>query len=115
MARNPESVLWMRLDEARGRFFAVLHETERSQTAVMTVPSGREASAPETHGADQMFYVVSGEAEIRVWENGPSDKPREGIAKAGTLIVVPAGVKHWVKSVGEEPLFFLTVYAPPEY
>ncbi len=32
-----------------------------------------------------------------------------------TLLMVPAGTPHHVKNVGEVPLFFVTVYAPPAY
>ena len=33
----------------------------------------------------------------------------------GTLVTIPAGTPHHVRSTGAVPLFFLTVYAPPEY
>ena len=32
-----------------------------------------------------------------------------------TLITIPAGANHHVLNPGAAPLFFLTVYAPPEY
>ena len=34
---------------------------------------------------------------------------------AGTLITIAAGANHHVLNPGSTPLFFLTVYAPPEY
>jgi mannose-6-phosphate isomerase-like protein (cupin superfamily) len=37
------------------------------------------------------------------------------VAGPGTLATIPAGTPHHVKSVGATALFFLTVYAPPEY
>jgi mannose-6-phosphate isomerase-like protein (cupin superfamily) len=46
----------------RGRFFEVLQETERSQTAVMTIEPGEDAGPEETHAGDQVVYVVEGEA-----------------------------------------------------
>jgi mannose-6-phosphate isomerase-like protein (cupin superfamily) len=33
----------------------------------------------------------------------------------GGLVMIPAGARHHVRNPGREPLFFLTVYAPPEY
>ncbi len=92
----------------RGRFFAVLQQTDRSQTAVMTVGPGEEAGPEETHAADQIVYVVEGEATIRV----------DGVehhAKAGACALIPAGARHHVRNPGAGPLFFLTVYAPPAY
>jgi mannose-6-phosphate isomerase-like protein (cupin superfamily) len=92
----------------RGEFFRVLQQTARSQTAVMTIAPGQEAGPVETHHADQIVYVIEGEAVIKVEE----DERRTG---PGGLVMIPAGARHHVRNPGREPLFFLTVYAPPEY
>jgi mannose-6-phosphate isomerase-like protein (cupin superfamily) len=92
----------------RGEFFRVLQETARTQTAVMTVVPGQDAGPEETHTADQIVYVIEGEADARVGTERVTAKP-------GALLVIPAGTPHRVRSVGTTPLFFLTVYAPPEY
>ncbi len=97
-----------------GPFFRILHTTRRFQTGFMTVAPGEDAGAPETHeAADQVFYIVRGEAEFRIWEGKREPQARRG--GPGTVVVVPAGLKHWVKSVGRDDLLFFTVYAPPEY
>jgi mannose-6-phosphate isomerase-like protein (cupin superfamily) len=100
--------LVVRLAEHRGDFFRVLHETARSQTAVMTIPPGRDAGPEETHDVDQIVYVIEGEAEMRLGKE-------RCVAGPGTVITIPAGTLHHVRSVGSAALFFLTVYAPPEY
>jgi mannose-6-phosphate isomerase-like protein (cupin superfamily) len=100
--------LVVRPGDHRGEFFRVLQETARSQTAVMTVAPGQDAGPEETHAADQILYVIEGEAEVRIGEERAAAGP-------GTLVVIPAGTLHHVRSVGPSPLFFLTVYAPPEY
>lgn len=111
-----EAPFWGDLDKARGIFFAVLHSTGRTQTATMTVAPGQEAGPPEVHeGEDQVFLVLEGEAEVKVWEHGEGKPPRHERLRKGAILVVPAGTKHWVKSVGREPLFFFTVYGPPAY
>lgn len=94
--------------EHRGAFFRVLQETARTQTAVMTVAPGGDAGPEETHDADQLIYVLEGEAELRVGAE-------RLVAAPGTLVTIPAGTPHHVRSVGAAPLFFLTVYAPPAY
>jgi mannose-6-phosphate isomerase-like protein (cupin superfamily) len=53
-------------------------------------------------------YVVEGEAVVRIGE-------REHRAGAGALVMIPAGARHHVRNPGRTPLFFVTVYAPPEY
>ena len=100
--------LVVRPDDHRGEFFRVLQETARSQTAIMTVAPGQDAGPAETHAADQILYVLEGEAEVRVGNERVTAAP-------GALVVVPAGTLHHVRSVGTTPLFFLTVYTPPEY
>jgi mannose-6-phosphate isomerase-like protein (cupin superfamily) len=42
----------------RGRFFEILQETERTQTAVMTIAPGRDGGPAETHAGDQVVFVV---------------------------------------------------------
>jgi mannose-6-phosphate isomerase-like protein (cupin superfamily) len=105
MTRGPVVV---RPGEHRGVFFRVLQETARTQTAVMTVAPGQDAGPEETHAGDQILYVLEGEAELRVGGETAA-------AGAGALVTIPAGTPHHVRSVGAVPLFFLTVYAPPEY
>ena len=84
----------------RGEFFRVLQQTERSQTAVMTIAAGEDAGPDETHR--------EGEAVLRV----DNDERRAG---AGALVVIPAGARHHVRNPGRTPLFLVSVYAPPEY
>ncbi|MBI4608357.1 MAG: cupin domain-containing protein [Candidatus Rokubacteria bacterium] len=92
----------------KGEFFRVLQETGRSQTAVMTIGPGKDAGPEEVHEGDQIIYVVEGEAIIRVGE-------KEHCAGSGALVMIPAGTRHHVKNPASRPLFFLTVYAPPQY
>jgi mannose-6-phosphate isomerase-like protein (cupin superfamily) len=94
--------------EHRGEFFRVLQGTRHSQTAVMTVAPGQDAGPEETHGGDQIVYIVEGHAELRVGAERLTAGP-------GALVLIPAGTRHHVKNAGTAPLFFLTVYAPPVY
>jgi mannose-6-phosphate isomerase-like protein (cupin superfamily) len=92
----------------RGAFFRVLQQTARSQVAVMTIAPGADGGPEEDHGGDQIVYVIEGEAILRVGTI-------EHHAHAGTLVTIPGGTRHHVRNPGSAPLFFLTVYAPPEY
>jgi len=96
------------LFDHRGRFFEVLQETSRTQTAVMTIMPGEDAGPEETHEGDQIIYIIEGEALVRV-------KEEEQKVPAGTLLLIPAGTPHHVRNAGQVPLFFLTIYAPPAY
>ncbi|HWG91169.1 MAG TPA: cupin domain-containing protein [Candidatus Thermoplasmatota archaeon] len=106
-------MLWTSLPERAGPFFEVLHTTPRTQTAFMTIAPGEEAGPTEVHETqDQVIYVVRGEILARV---GGGSTPKEVRGGPGSLLVIEAGTPHWVKSVGKEPLLFLTVYGPPAY
>lgn len=92
----------------KGPFFEVLQETARSQTAVMTIGPGQDAGPEETHAADQIVYVIEGQALVTI----------EGVeypAGPGACALIPAGARHHVKNPGAGPLFLLSVYAPPAY
>ena len=96
------------IDRYRGRFFEVLQETERTQTAVMTIAPGQDGGPEETHAGEQVVFVVEGEAIVTIEGTAPE-------ARAGVCVLIPAGVLHHVRNPGAQPLFFLTVYAPPAY
>jgi mannose-6-phosphate isomerase-like protein (cupin superfamily) len=110
MKKGPlrRGALVVRPGDHRGDYFRVLQETAQSQTAVMTVAPGQDAGPAETHAADQIVYVIEGEAEVRLGDEPLTVGP-------GALVLIPAGTLHHVRSVGPASLFFLTVYAPPAY
>ena len=92
----------------KGRFFEILQQSPRSQTAVMTIGPGRDGGPAETHAADQIVYVIEGEALLTI--DGAEHR-----AGPGACALIPAGALHHVRNPGTQPLFFLTVYAPPAY
>ena len=92
----------------KGAFFRVLQETSRTQTAIMTIAPGADAGPEEVHRGDQIIYIVEGKALVQV-------DGKEYHADQGSLLTIPAGSGHHVRNPGTTPLFFLTVYAPPEY
>ncbi len=111
-----DGVFWTTTQEETGPFFNVVHTTKKAQVTMMTVEPGKVAGGPNTHEAsDQVSLILEGEATVRAWEDGPQGEPTEKVCPEGTLLHLPAGTQHWVKSTGQEPLVFFTVYAPPEY
>ena len=92
----------------KGQFFEILQQTARTQTAVMTIAPGRDGGPAETHAADQIVYVIEGDAVVTI-------EGAEHHAGPGACALIPAGALHHVRNPGSRPLFFLTVYAPPAY
>jgi mannose-6-phosphate isomerase-like protein (cupin superfamily) len=108
MTERPERTQIVDTGRHRGEFFTVLQQTERSQTAVMTIAPGADAGPEERHEGDQIVYVVEGEALVRI--DGAEHR-----AGPGALVMIPGGARHHVRNPGRVPLFFVTVYTPPEY
>lgn len=56
---------------------------------------------------DQAIYILSGEAEVSLGDHAAR---RCG---TGTIIRVPRGLPHEVRSVGSETLKLIVIYSPP--
>ena len=69
------------------------------------LPAGG-VDAQQPHGEDEVYYVVTGRATVRV-----GDEDRE--VQAGSVIFVPPGVPHRFHSITEE-LRILVFFAPAE-
>src|SRR5579864_7633525 len=61
----------------------------------------------QPHTEDEIYYVISGRASIRVGDE-------DCAVQAGSLIYVPANVEHRFHSISEE-LRLLVLFAPAEY
>jgi quercetin dioxygenase-like cupin family protein len=73
---------------------------------VFTIPANFSNDHENSHRGDQIIYVIDGRATARV-----SGKEQE--IKAGDVVTIPAGAMHTLRTASE-PLFGLTIFAPPE-
>lgn len=89
-------------------FRRVLFTTERSQLVLMALRSGEEIGEEVHEDIDQMLAFVEGEGEaVLEGESLP--------VRAGSIVVVPGGVRHNFIANGNSPLKLYTVYTPPEH
>ena len=107
-AENPlniSNVMAFRGDgtKARGKR---LQRTEQSETMTFTIPPNFHSDRENSHRGDQIIYVLEGSATARV-------AGIEQQIKAGDILTIPAGAMHTLRT-DSEPLFGLTVFAPPE-
>lgn len=72
-----------------------------------TMASGGEAARHAHADAYQAIFVVAGEALVEL-----GDEPVRRCG-AGSIIRIPPGVEHFVKSSGDEALRMVIVYSPP--
>ncbi len=75
-------------------FRKVLFTTERSQLVVMSIKPGEDISEETHEGIDQILTFVEGEGEAVL-------AGKHSSVKAGSVAVVPAGVKHNFITKGE--------------
>ncbi len=62
--------------------------------------------APHAHpDLDQLAFILSGRAVYHVGETGHEVGP-------GAVMLIPAGVRHWIEPAGDEPIDNLDVFAP---
>ena len=89
-------------------FRRVLWTGEHTQLVIMTIPPGGEIGEEVHDENDQILSFVSGIGKAVV-------SGRERKAKAGDVVVVPAGKKHNFLNEGPNPLVLYTVYGPPDH
>lgn len=88
-------------------FRQVLFTGDSSQLVLMSLLPGEEIGS-EVHDVDQVLYAVEGDGEAEL------DGVRHPFEK-GTVICVPAGVRHNFVNTDDEPLKLFTIYAPPQH
>lgn len=80
-------------------------QTERMFCDVYCLEPGQSQDAHAHAGSDKVYYVIEGEASIRVGDD-------ERIAAPNTAVLAPAGVAHGVANPGPGRLRVLVFMAP---
>jgi mannose-6-phosphate isomerase-like protein (cupin superfamily) len=97
-----------RLTETNADFRRVLYTGQHLQLVLMTLAPGEEIGSEVHQDRDQFFRVEAGEGEITI--DGATHR-----VTADFAMIVPAGARHNVRSVGSGPLKLYTLYGPPEH
>jgi mannose-6-phosphate isomerase-like protein (cupin superfamily) len=88
-------------------FRDVIFTGAKSQLVLMALRPGEEIGM-EVHDGDQIIYLVDGEGVALL------DDVRKEVEK-GSIVFVPAGVRHNVINTDGEPMKLFTIYAPPQH
>jgi mannose-6-phosphate isomerase-like protein (cupin superfamily) len=85
----------------------VLYTAKNSQLVLMTIRPGDEIGE-EVHDLDQFIRLEAGKALVTL--DGVEHSLEDDWA-----VVIPAGTKHNVVNVGDQPVRLYSVYSPPEH
>ncbi len=85
----------------------VLYTARHSQLVLMCLKPGEEIGE-EVHALDQFIRVEQGKGEVIL--NGEAQP-----LSADWAVVIPEGVRHNVRNIGEEDLKLYSIYSPPEH
>jgi len=93
-----------------GSEIRVLAGTERASMAHGLLPPGGVSRAIRHRTVEEIWYVLSGQAEI--WRS--YGDPEEIItAIAGTSLTIPVGTYFQFRTTGDEPFQFIMLTLPP--
>jgi mannose-6-phosphate isomerase-like protein (cupin superfamily) len=97
-----------KITEDNTNYREVLFTGEHIQLVVMSLLPGEEIGAEVHEGHDQFIRLESGKAQFTLGED-----TLEG--GDGFAVVIPSGIFHNVKNVGEDTLKLYTIYSPKEH
>jgi oxalate decarboxylase/phosphoglucose isomerase-like protein (cupin superfamily) len=82
----------------------------RSAGGVVILDPGKGHARHNHPGSDEILYVISGEGEQMVEDDG--GKPMTRHVKAGDMVYIPEGVFHSTVNTTWEPMRILAIYCP---
>ncbi len=88
----------------------VLVAGQRGSMAHGTLPPGRVSLAVRHRTVEELWFVVSGRAEI--WRKLGEVESVDAVGP-GTSLSLPVGTHFQVRTVGDEPFCFIMVTMPP--
>ncbi|MEA2643634.1 MAG: hypothetical protein QOG08_660, partial [Chloroflexota bacterium] len=90
---------------AAGGYAGEVLRSDLLSAGLYLLPAGGK-DGQQPHNEDEVYYAVSGRAQLRVDEE-------EHVVKAGSLLFVPALAVHFFHDI-EEDLVLVVFWAPPE-
>ncbi len=95
-------------------FRSVIWTGKHLQTTLMSIPAGCDIGVEMHAAADQLLYIESGRAVVKMGSCKEKLDLQRNIAK-GFAVLIPAGTWHNVINSANAPLKLFSVYAPPQH
>ena len=96
----------VRAHQEAGKLYHEFLKVDALSVGLYVLPAGSK-DPQQPHTEDEVYYVVSGRAEVMIGEDVQS-------IETGSIIYVPAHVEHRFQSIVED-LTLLVFFAPAEY
>lgn len=93
-----------------GSEIRVLAGTRSASMAHGLLPPGGVSRAIQHRTVEEIWYVLSGQAEI--WRRQGNDEQITSVA-TGTSLTIPVGTHFQFRTIGDEPFQFIMVTIPP--
>ena len=87
------------------RSFLPIAASARASSAFDNVVVAGATVPLHRHGVEEIIVCLAGVAECRI-EDGPAER-----YQAGSVLVIPPGVAHTIRNVGDGPLHQLSFFA----
>lgn len=97
-----------KLTEENTDFRRVLYTGKNMQLVLMSIQPGDDIGEEVHDDRDQFFRVEQGSGAVWIDGNRSEVNPDDAF-------IVPAGARHNVKNMGDDPLRLYTIYGPPEH
>lgn len=94
--------------EANQDFRRVLYTGPHMQLVLMSLNPGEEIGEEVHESTDQFFRVEEGKGIVSI-------DGRDTHIESDDAIVIPAGARHNIRNIGDNPLKLYTLYAPPQH
>lgn len=94
--------------EANQDFRRVLYTGAHMQLVLMSLNPGEEIGEEVHESTDQFFRVEEGKGIVSI-------DGRDTHIESDDAIVIPAGARHNIRNIGDNPLKLYTLYAPPQH
>jgi mannose-6-phosphate isomerase-like protein (cupin superfamily) len=87
---------------------------EHSQITVMSIPTGEEIGIEKHDENDQFIKIEDGFGEV-YFGRSPEELSLVGRINDEFAVIVPAGIYHNIKNIGNKPLKLYSVYSPSHH
>ncbi|MBO4693302.1 MAG: cupin domain-containing protein [Clostridia bacterium] len=84
------------------------------QVSLMSIPIGDEVGLERHPDNDQFIRIENGCAQVQMG-NSAENLNIQNRVNSSYAVMVPAGVWHNIKNIGNVPLKIYTIYAPPHH